>query len=86
MTVSEKDRIDDPIRKSFDFQLDLLKTEIDIIDKAISRLDGITQTIKNWAIAIWTGVITVALSDPDLRRYIANSVPMTNEQMTNEQM
>jgi len=45
MNTTKSDE-NDPVQKSFEFQLDLLKTEIDIIDKAISRLDGVTQSIK----------------------------------------
>ena len=70
MQVLENSIVKDPLQASFEYQLDLLKAEIDIIDKAIARLDGITQTIKNWTIAIWIGVITLALSEPDLRQYI----------------
>lgn len=71
MTISENSNAKDPVKESFQYQLDLLKTEIDIIDNAISRLDGINQAVRNWAIVIWVGAMTVALSDPDLRQYIA---------------
>jgi hypothetical protein len=70
MQSSESNKVRDPLQESFEYQLGLLKAEIDIIDKAIARLDEITQTIKNWTILIWIGVITLALSDPDLRQYI----------------
>ena len=56
-------------QERLEFQLDMLRKEIDIIDKAISRLDEITQSIKNWTIGIWVGTLTLALGDPDLRRY-----------------
>lgn len=59
----------DPRKESFVYQLDLLKMEIEIIDKAIARLDDITQTTKNFAIIIWVGLITVAFADPDFRQY-----------------
>ena len=59
----------DPRKESFAYQLDLLKMEIEIIDKAIARLDDITQTTKNFAIIIWVGLITVAFADPDFRQY-----------------
>jgi hypothetical protein len=61
--------ISDPRKDSFAYQLDLLKMEIEIIDKAIARLDDITQTTKNFAIIIWVGLITVAFADPDFRQY-----------------
>lgn len=59
------------IQESFQYQLELLKKEIDIIDNAIARIDGITQTIKHWTIVTWAGLVAVALGQqPDLRKYI----------------
>lgn len=57
-------------QQCFQYQLDLLKTEIEIIDKGIARLDDMTKTHKNWSIGIWTGSIAVAIGQPDLRQYI----------------
>ena len=37
------------------FQQDILKQEIEIIDKTIARIDQIQQSMKNWAITIWGG-------------------------------
>jgi len=56
--------------ESFKYQLDCLKSEIELIDRAIARFDGITQTTKNWAIVTWTGSIAIALGQVDLRKYI----------------
>jgi hypothetical protein len=67
--MPEKKEMSDPKKESFKYQLDLLKMEIEIIDKAIARLDDITQTTKNYAIVIWVGLITVALADLDFRQY-----------------
>jgi hypothetical protein len=79
MAESTEDKTKLAGEASFQYQLDLLKREVEIIDNAIARIDGITQNIKNWALVIWIGVITVALSDPDLRRYIIYSgvIPMS---------
>jgi hypothetical protein len=38
-----------------DFQKDILKQEIEIIDKTISRIDQIQQSMKNWTISLWGG-------------------------------
>lgn len=62
--------INDPVQESFQYQLDLLKMEIGIIDKAIARLDEINHHHKNWAILTWAGSIAVGLGQADLRRYI----------------
>jgi len=34
---------------------EILKQEIEIIDKTIARIDQIQQSVKNWAITIWGG-------------------------------
>ena len=52
------------------FQQDILKQEIDIIDKTIARIDMIQQSMKNWTIAIWGGSLTLIV------HYIDRSYPM----------
>jgi hypothetical protein len=37
------------------FQEDILKQEVEIIDKTIARVDQIQQSMKNWCITIWGG-------------------------------
>src|ERR1043165_10217661 len=37
------------------FQQEILKQEIEIIDKTIARIDQIQQSMKNWCITIWGG-------------------------------
>ena len=57
-------------KEVLNFQLEILKTEIDFTNQAISRIDEITQTTKNWTVVIWGGSIAVALGQSDLRIYI----------------
>jgi hypothetical protein len=59
----------DAQKQSFDFQLECLKIEIDLVDRAISRSSTTTQNVKNFAIVTWAGGITVFLSQADLRDY-----------------
>lgn len=54
----------------FKYQLDWLKIEIELIDRAIERFDKITQATKNWAIVTWAGSIALTLGQTDLRRFI----------------
>jgi hypothetical protein len=56
--------------ESFKYQLDCLKIEIDLIDRAIARFDQITQTTKNWAVVTWTGSIALVLGRAEIRKYI----------------
>jgi hypothetical protein len=60
----------DPRLESLKYQLDILKDEIGIIERRHTSIDEITQTIKNWAIVIWSGSITVMISNPELKKFI----------------
>ncbi len=60
----------DPKLESLRFQLEILKSELESIDKTIERIDEITQTIKNWAIVTWAGIISIAAGQLELRKYI----------------
>jgi len=55
----------------FEFQLDILKTEINQIHKIVARIDEITQQIKYWTI-IWAGSISLIIgsSNIELRKFI----------------
>lgn len=54
----------------FQFQLDLLMKEIDLIDLAISRLDEILLRNRNWGTTLWAGQIAILLPDERLRYLI----------------
>lgn len=56
--------------QAFEFQVELLKVEIDLINQTITRFDEHTRATRNWAIVIWTGSIVLALGDADLRKYV----------------
>lgn len=54
-----------------DYQLDVLKLEIEVLNDSIIKIDDITKDVKQWAITLWTAAIGGALTTTDLRRYIA---------------
>ena len=54
----------------FDFQLEILKKEIDAIHAIIARMDTITQTTKHWAIVTWTASVGVMLGKEELRAFV----------------
>lgn len=60
----------DALRESFQYQLDLLKMEIQSIDNVIARMDEMAQASKNWAITLWTGSIAFTLSQPEIRKFV----------------
>ena len=71
--MSEKEHKQDfPKGSFFDFQLDILKTEISHLRTIIEGLDKITQQIKNWTIVIWAGSVSLIISSSniELRKYI----------------
>lgn len=49
----------------FDFQLDLIKTEISQIQEIIGRIDILTQQVKYWTILVWTGSISLIIGNSD---------------------
>lgn len=59
-------------------QLDILKLEIEAIDKAIAQQDEFTKNIKQWAIVAWSAAIGGALTTDDLRPFVGASaaIPM----------
>jgi hypothetical protein len=54
-----------------DYQLDVLKLEIGVLNDSIIKIDDITKDVKQWAITLWTAAIGGALTTNDLRRYVA---------------
>jgi hypothetical protein len=48
----------------------MLKKELDFIDSSIRKIDDIANSIKNWAILVWTGSIAAILSKPELYGYV----------------
>jgi len=56
--------------KSFNYQLECLKLEIDLVDREITRMETITQNVKNFSIVTWAGGITVFLGQDALRKYV----------------
>ncbi|MNQ61288.1 hypothetical protein D3C85_756010 [compost metagenome] len=47
--------------KAFDFQLEILKYELETINKCIDKIDILTHSFKNWTILLWGGSIILAL-------------------------
>jgi hypothetical protein len=54
-----------------DFEKDILKQEIDLIDKTVTRIDHIHLSLKNWTIVIWGGSLYL------VTQYLGKSIPLT---------
>ncbi len=55
---------------AFEYQLELLKVELNQIDSAIRQMDDITKSIKDWAIVTWTFSLGATLQMNGLKPYI----------------
>lgn len=55
-----------------EFQLDVLKMEIDQIQDIVGRIDEITQQVKYWTVFLWAGSISLIISSSniELRNYL----------------
>lgn len=62
--------IDDAQIQSFNYQLDFLKMEYQAINEMIKRIDEMTQKNKDWAVLLWAGSISGAISRAELRQYV----------------
>lgn len=52
-----------------EYQLEILKLEIETVNAAIGQMDEITKNVKQWAIAFWAAALGGALTTTDLRQY-----------------
>ena len=61
---------EEAVRASFNFQLEMLKAEIETVNTTIRQGDEITKSIKEWTITVWAGAIGGALAIQELRPYV----------------
>ena len=60
----------DSAMRAFEYQLDILKKELDTTNEIIARQDGMSQTTKNWTVVAWGGAVAFALRDTELRHFV----------------
>lgn len=53
-----------------DYQVDLLKVEIETINASIRQMDDISKNVKQWAITLWTAAVGGAIATEGLRRFL----------------
>jgi hypothetical protein len=53
-----------------EYQLDVLKLEIETINSAIRQMDSMTEKIKNWTVLLWAASTGAAITSPTLNPYI----------------
>ena len=61
----------EPELRRLDYQLDILKSELTLIQDTTMKIVEFTQTTKNWAVGIWAGSIALLLGQQaNLSKYI----------------
>ena len=55
--------------EAFKYRLDILKSEIDLIDRSLARDETRSQNIKNFAVVAWAATLSVFLGQSDLRKF-----------------
>lgn len=60
-------------KTAFEYKLEILRAEIELIDKSIARIDDITTKTKNWAILLWGGSLALILQNKAAHNLIAFS-------------
>lgn len=58
------------MKTAFEYQLEILKWELDHIESGIRKLDDITREIKNWAIIVWGVSLGTVIATDSLKPYI----------------
>lgn len=53
-----------------EYQLDILKLEIETVNATIRQMDEITKSVKEWTIGLWTASIGGALVTDELTGYV----------------
>ena len=51
------------------YQLEMLKAEIEVINATIRQMDDISKSLKEWTITVWAASLGGALITPQLTRY-----------------
>ena len=54
----------------FEYQLDILKIEIETVNASIRQMDKMGESIKNWAILIWAAATGASITQDKLNLYI----------------
>jgi len=57
-------------RDAFDYQLEMLKAEVEVLNATIRQFDEISKNLKEWAITIWAASVGGALATPMLTKYV----------------
>ncbi len=58
------------IPPSFQYQLDMLKIEVDVINQTIRQMDDISKSLKEWSITVWAGSVGGAIATDALHPFM----------------
>ena len=54
------------MRSKFEYQFELLKQEIDVLQNSIRAYDSMIMEVKKWAVAIYSGFLLVKLNNDNI--------------------
>ena len=55
---------------ALEFQLEMLKAELETINESIRQMDDITKSVKEWTLGLWTAAVGGALITPRLSPFV----------------
>ena len=58
------------MEKLLEFQLDLLKWELESVSNTIRQIDSMSNSVKNWAVIAWGCALGLAFYQPSFHPYI----------------
>lgn len=58
------------VKDAFEYQLEMLKLEIEVVNATIRQFDDISKNLKEWAITIWAASVGGAIATPALTQYV----------------
>lgn len=51
----------------FEYQFEIIKTEISQLQETIGKIDELTQQLKYWTIFIWAGSLSILLTSQNIQ-------------------
>lgn len=56
--------------EAFQYRLDLLKLEVDLLDRSMERGETVSLNVKNFAVVVWAAMLTIFVGRQELHNYV----------------
>jgi hypothetical protein len=57
------------VNNPLQYQLEMLKSEVEVVNASIRQMDDISKNLKQWTITLWAGALGGAVTTEHLKRY-----------------